>query len=131
METPKSAGVMKGLGGAKGLWLELVDGIAARYDHEPVVVREGKDKSWTIRYRRGGKTLVTLYPREGEFTVLVVLGKEEVEKAARATLNETVKGVFAGARQYHDGRWLWLKPKTKGDVDSIFKLLAVKRRPKE
>jgi len=131
MEKQNSATILEALDGKKGLWQDLVDYLEAHYNHEPVVTREGKERSLTIRYRKGGKTLVTLYPKENEFVVLVVLGKEEVEKAKATRLNKNVKEVFEKARQYHEGRWLWIKPRTKADIESIFKMLALKRKPKD
>jgi len=123
--------VVAELGDRSSLWTDLVGCIASRYDHEPVVSREGKDRTWTIRYRKGGKTLVTLYPRKGEFVVLVVLGKDEVAKAKAVRLSKRVKGTFEAAKQFHDGRWLWIRPSSKADIESISSLLAVKRRPKQ
>jgi len=123
-------GIVAELGGASELWSSLVDSLASRYDHEPVKLREGKDQTWTVRYRKGGKTLVTLYPRKGELVVLVVLGKDEVAKAKAVRLSGRVKETFETAKQFHDGRWLWIRPSTKADVESILALLAVKRRPK-
>ena len=128
---PSDEGLIAELGDASPLWTGLVDYIASSYDHEPVAVREGKDLTWTIRYRKGGKTLVTLYPRKGEFTVLVVLGKDEVAKAKAVTLGKRVKETLETSEQVHDGRWLWIRPSTKADVESIEALLAVKRRPRQ
>ncbi len=127
---PSDEGILAELGDASLLWTDLVDYLASRYDHEPIMAREGKDQSWTIRYRKGGKTLVTLGPGKGEFVVLVVLGKDEVAKAKAVRLSGRVKETFETAKQFHDGRWLWIRPSTKADVESILALLAVKRRPK-
>jgi hypothetical protein len=119
------------LGQKAGLWNEITGYLAESYGHVPVLTREGKDRTLTIRYRKGGKTLVTLYPREAELVVLVVLGKEEVAKARKLKLTKNVKATFEKAKQFHDGRWLWLKPANEKDLESIFLLLNVKRKPKE
>ncbi len=34
----------------------------------------------TLRYRKSGKTLCSFFPEKDAFTVLIVLGKKEVEK---------------------------------------------------
>jgi hypothetical protein len=128
---PDDEGIVAELGGASPLWIGLVARLASRYDHEPVMVREGTDPTWTVRYRKGGKTLVTLYPGKGGFVVLVVLGKEEVAKARAVRLGGRVKEALETAKQFHDGRWLWIRPSTEADIESIMALLAVKRRPKQ
>ena len=127
---PSDEGIIAELGDMSSLWTEMVDYLASSYDHEPVMVREGKDRTWTVRYRKGGRTLVTLYPRKGEFVVLVVLGSDEASKAKGVRLSKRVKEAFETAKQFHDGRWLWIRPSTKADVGSVAALLATKRRPK-
>jgi hypothetical protein len=118
------------IGPGAGLWTGLRQYLAENYGgHRPELSVGKKERDWTIRYRRSGKTLVTLMPEEGGFCALVVLGKDEVEKARKVELNAAVREVFDKAKQYHDGRWLWIRPKTKGDLASVKALLAVKRQP--
>ena len=35
------------------------------------------ERGWNIKFKKAGKTLCTVYPREGYFTVLVVVGAKE------------------------------------------------------
>jgi hypothetical protein len=93
---------------------------------------DGEKYGWAIRYRKSGKTLVTLYPERGSFMALVVLGKPELvkAKALAARLSKRVQAVLKDATQLRDGRWLWIRPASKADIDSIRVLLGVKRRPK-
>ena len=49
------------------------------YDFTPELLFSGKKYGWTIRYRKSGKTLCSLLPEKGAFTVLVVLGGKEVD----------------------------------------------------
>ena len=93
---------------------------------------EGKNKEYVIRHRKSGRTLVTLYPARSSLVVLVVLGKKEVAKteALMDKLSTKVRKLFQETDQLHDGRWLWIKPSSKTDVESIKLLLSTKRRPK-
>jgi hypothetical protein len=118
------------IGRKSALWTQLRTDIAARYDHAPELSIGKKEHDWTIRYRRSGKTLVTLMPEQDGFCVLVVLGKEEIEKTRQIKLNKYIQDIFKNAKQYHDGRWLWIRPKTKSDLASIMALLLVKKAPK-
>ncbi len=40
-----------------------------------------------------------------------------------------VAEVFAGALQFHDGRWIYAPVKTAKDVKDIQDLVALKRKP--
>jgi len=127
---PSEKQMLKLIGKKGVLWNELRTYLAEQYAHEPVMSIGKKEYDWTIRYRRSGKTLVTLMPEKNGFCVLVVLGKKEIAKAGTLKLNTFVKNIFLTAKQYHDGRWLWIRPRTHQDIVSIKTLLTVKRKPK-
>jgi len=121
------------LGREAGLWLSLREYIANYYpDCVPVFGIEGRNKEYVIRYRKSGRTLVTLYPARSSLVVLVVLGKKEVAKTEALVnkLSVKVRKLFQETDQLHDGRWLWIRPSSKTDVESIKLLLSIKRRPK-
>ena len=114
------------------LWTELCSRLAASHDHVPEFVFGGRNYGWFYPHRRGGTTLVTLYPEYDRFTVPVVLGKHEVTAAEQvmSDLSARVRTAFSDARQLPDGRWLWIRPAFGRDIESIETLLALKRRPK-
>ncbi len=113
-------------------WLELREYLEAFYDFTPELVNYGKH-GWTIRYRRSGKTLCDLAPETGAFTVGIVLGKKEAEKALSimGQLNASVRRLLVETEQLHDGRWLSIRVRKAGDVKSIKELLKIKRKPKK
>jgi len=118
---------------AKEAWSEIREFIEGQYDLVPETVFYGAKYGWTIRYRKGGKTLCSLFPENGGFTVLVVLGKEESEKALAMTheLSSRIRTLLKNTEQSHDGRWLWIRLLTISDTSDIKKLLQIKRRLKK
>lgn len=127
---PSEKEILNLIGKKGSLWTELRAYLAEQYACDPVMSIGKKEYDWTLRYRKSGKTLVTLLPEKNGFCVLVVLGKKEMEKAKAAKLNPFIKNIFKTAKQYHDGRWLWIRPRNKKDIASIKELLSVKRKPK-
>ena len=124
--------VLKWIGKRAMFWSDLTRYLASHYDHVPELDFGGKKYGWSLRYRKSSKTLVTLFPEYGGFTALVVLGKEEVVKAEAIfeKLSRRVQELFRQTNQLHDGRWLWIRPFAKKDIESIKMLLNAKRRPK-
>jgi hypothetical protein len=129
---PDESEILAGMGRRGQLWISLRSYLAERYDHVPEWVFGGAKYGWSCRYRRGGRTLVTLFPEHGGFTALVVLGKDEAvaAEAGLTAYSARVRNEYTGARQLRDGRWLWIRPAYPKDVRSITDLLALKRRPK-
>jgi hypothetical protein len=117
---------------AEEAWTELRLFIEDNYDFVPETVFYGAKYGWTVRYRKSGKTLCSLFPEKGGFTVLVVLGRKEAKKALsmRDELNSGVNELLGNTEQLHDGRWLWIRILTINDVDDVKKLLQTKRKSK-
>jgi hypothetical protein len=118
---------------AKEAWLEIRRFIEDRYDLVPETIFYGTKYGWTIRYRKGGKTLCSLFPEKGGFTVLIVLGKKESKKALsiRDELSSKICVLLGDTEQLHDGRWLWIRLLRTSDTDDVKKLLGIKRKPKK
>ena len=117
----------------KEAWLEIRRFLEDRYDLVPETIFYGAKYGWTIRYRKSGKTLCSLFPEKGGFTVLIVLGKKESEKflSIRDELSSRTQKLFEETEQLRDGRWLWIRLLTKSDTDDVKKLLHIKRKPKK
>lgn len=118
---------------AKKVWLELRQFIEDNYDMVSETVFYGAKYGWTIRYRKSGKTLCSLFPETGGFTVLIVLGKKESEKALsmRDELSSKIYEFLGDTKQLHDGRWLWIRLLTTSDTVDIKKLLQIKKKSKK
>jgi len=118
---------------AEEAWLEMRRFIEEHYDFVPETVFYGAKYGWTVRYRKSGKTLCSLFPEKGGFTVLIVLGRKESEKvlSMRDELNSKIRKLLEDTKQLHDGRWLWIRLLTTDDTDDIKKLLQIKRKPKK
>lgn len=117
------------LGAKKPLWDALVGFIAEHYQMPGELSFGGKNYGWNLWYRRSGKSLTTLYPCQSGIVVQIVLGKDQVEKALALNLGKHVGQVLRDTPQLHDGRWLFIKVKSKRDLEDVEQLLLVKKKP--
>ncbi len=123
---PEPAEVAARLGTAGPLWDRLVIFIQAHYDMVGDMVYGGKKYGWTLWYRQGGKSLVTLYPQENAFVAQVVLSKEQVEQALALDLGETAARLLRAAPQLPDGCWLFVQVAGPAEAAAVEQLLQVK-----
>ena len=130
---PTEKARLKVIGRKSSLWLKLREYVDKHYDFVPETIFYGEKYGWTVRYRKSGKTLLSIFPEKNAFTVLVVLGKKEVDKVAAEIehLNTDGRSLFENSEQLRDGRWLWISVKKAADVESIRSLLTAKRKPKK
>ncbi len=117
---------------AQEAWVKLKRFLQESYGIVPEM-NFSKKYGWHIRYRKSGKTLVTLFPEKGAFTALVVLGREESEKALsmQSELSPKMHKLIENTTQLHDGRWLWIRVLDDNDGGDIEKLLLIKRKPRK
>lgn len=77
------------------------------------------ERGWNIKFKKGGKTLCTVYPREGYFTAMVVIGKRE-KASAEAILPECtaeLSEIYNRTREGNGQRWLMIDLE---DGDALF-----------
>lgn len=119
--------VFKIIGDKKIFWKSIDSHINEVYGIEGCLKLIGK--KWAYWYRKGGKTFVTFYPGENELKVQIVLGKKELEKAENMKFCSKVQSIYDSAKQYHDGKWIFIDVDSNTDIDDIKLLLSAKRCP--
>jgi Protein of unknown function (DUF3788) len=107
-------------------WKELTQFIQANYPSQQDFRFYGKNYGWALRFRKGGKALLSLYPTEGGFTIQVILGAPDTEKALSLKLGKHVRQIIEQAHPYPEGRWLFIAVKSERDIKDVQQLLALK-----
>ncbi len=113
------------------LWQKTVGKIEAAYEMEKEWDKGGKAAKFLLRFRRGGKTLVTLIPLENDVDLMVVYGKDERVKFEdqMKDFSPAVVDGYQQAKTYHDGKWIRYSLSDKNVQRDLMALLAIKRRP--
>lgn len=113
------------------VWQKLCAAIDEKYDMDRIWNSGGKAWTYEYKYRRGGKTLCSLYARENCMGFMVILGKDERAKfeAARNNYSELVQKIYDETKTYHDGKWLMFEPIYTSLFGDFVQILAIKRKP--
>lgn len=130
--TPDLKAVAELLGpGLCEVWTRLCASIEEKYDMERIWGKGGKEWQYEYKYRRGGKTLCSLYAREGCMGFMVIFGKAEREKfeQAREAFPLEIQAAYDRARTYHDGKWVMFEPRDASSIPGYMGLLPLKRKP--
>lgn len=114
------------------VWSEINCFIEKNYNVECLWDRGGKTGIYELKYRKSGKTLCALYPREQGMRILIVFGKVEREKfeSSRNEFSQYVNDFYDNTHQYHDGKWLYLDYNSNLPIEDIKKLILIKKKPK-
>lgn len=114
-----------------GYWIKLNDYIKSNYKIDKIIKYGGKNYGWAINYRIGSKSLISLHPERNAFTVLIIFGKKEIEKfnQQREKISSDTKKLIEDTRQYHDGKWIWIRVLEEKQVNDCITLLNIKKKP--
>lgn len=113
------------------VWTNLCTAIDEKYEMEHLWNKGGKAWTYEYKYRRGGKTLCTLYVKPNCVGFMLIFGKEEREKfeADRQKFCEEIQRVYDEAKTYHDGKWVMFEPVDMSLFPDFMNLLQIKRKP--
>ena len=113
------------------VWQALCSTIDEKYEMEKVWDTGGKNWTYEYKYRRGGKTLCSLYAKNNCIGFMIIFGKGERAKfeEIRGTLSHAVCRQYDEAKIYHDGKWVMFEVTGTDEFDDYVKLLAIKRKP--
>ncbi|HSR03571.1 MAG TPA: DUF3788 domain-containing protein [Proteiniclasticum sp.] len=132
---PSSEEIREYLGKGESLWDELTSYIEEAYQVKPQITYSkcSAQPGWNVKYRKGSRSLCTLYPMAGYFITLVVVGSKEEEEVRTAVDAEYftayVKELYDKTRYSAMGRWLMIEVKDKDVLDDIRSLLSIRIRP--
>lgn len=113
------------------LWTSLHQLIEQKYNMEQMWNHGGKKWTYEYKYRRGGKTLCTLYAKEQTIGFMVILGKDERTKfeSMREMFSNAAQKIYDETTTFHDGKWLMFELKDTSLFNDIERLLSIKRKP--
>ncbi len=113
------------------VWQTLCADIESEYETDRLWGKGFGCWTYEYKYRRGGKTLCTLYARENAICLLVTLGKAEREKfdARRDQFSSRLQEIYDSTQTLHDGKWLWIDLQDSSMNPELLELLHIKRRP--
>lgn len=114
-------------------WKQLTEYLETHYDLLIETIYYGDQYGWVVRYRKSGRTIVSLFPEKNSFSVLIVYGKKEIDKFSvqEPEFLPKILDVFQKTKKLHDGKWLWIRVMDSTLFEDLKKLIAIKRKPKK
>lgn len=65
---------------------------------------------WNVKFKKGSKSLCTVYPRENYFTILVVIGKNEKKafKEIFLSFSSDIQQIYRETPEGNNQKWLMI-----------------------
>ena len=120
---------------ASPLWVELCRWAEERYAVSPKVEHStcSGAPGWNVKYKKGGRSLCTLYPDEGAFTALVTVGAKEAPQAELLlpTYSDYIRELFTRVQPMNGARWLMIRISDPRVLEDVKQLVSLRVAPKE
>lgn len=87
------------------------------------------ERGWNIKFRKAGRSLCTVYPRQAYFTVLVVVGRREKEavEAVLPACTAQLRELYRETREGNGQRWLMIDLEDEDELyRDVFRLLEIR-----
>lgn len=88
------------------------------------------ERGWNVKFKKAGKTLCTIYPREGYFTVMIVVGTKEkaTVEALLPECNAELWEIYVQTKEGNGQRWMMIDLEDRGSMyDDILRLITIRR----
>jgi hypothetical protein len=112
------------------LWQELCASLETGYSIQPVIEHStcSGAPGWNVKYRKSGRALCTLYPRNGYFTALVSVSAAEATEAEMLllTCTEAMQALFRRTAPFNGGRWLMIDVTDKAILADTLRLIGLR-----
>lgn len=85
---------------------------------------------WNVKFKKSGKNLCTIYPREEYFTVLVVVGKKQREAVEDILpdCSDRIKDVYHQTQEGNGQKWLMIDLEDKDKTyEDVLRLVNIRR----
>ena len=89
------------------------------------------ERGWNVKFRKAGRSLCTVYLREGFFTVLVVIGEKERSdvESILPQLPLRLREIYLKTPSGNGQRWLMIDVEDEDELyRGVFSLLDIRRK---
>lgn len=81
---------------------------------------------WALRFERYGHLVAAMYPNRGRLSVQIILNRAQVNTALAVSLPTHVAGALKAAKDYPEGRWLFIPVRSRKDAAQLHPIAALK-----
>ena len=119
--------IRKALAKAQAAWDDVEAHVTETYGlkgslHFMYGVRYG----WALCFRRSGRLVLAMYPNKGHLTVQIILGRAQIVAATKIRLPARVSAALKRAKDYPEGKWLFIPVMSQRNAEELRTLIALK-----
>lgn len=111
-------------------WETLNASLSESYGIRPKVEYSGCSmaKGWNVKYKKSGKSLCTLYPRNGFFVAMIVVGMTDPEACdfVISQCSDPVRKVYEDTETFRGSKWLMVAVEDRRTCEDALRLIELR-----
>ncbi|KPU46143.1 hypothetical protein OXPF_02530 [Oxobacter pfennigii] len=109
----------------------LIEFVEENYDFDKEIYFGGKNYGVLVRFRKNGKTLLSIFPEKNGFSIVLVYGKKEIEQFEnrKNEYSSFITSIYDATKQYHDGKWLLIRIEDDRYLNELIEMIKIKKKP--
>ncbi len=87
------------------------------------------EPGWNVKFKKSGKSLCTIYPRESFFTAMVVIGRKEKESVEELlpACTSRLQEIYKETKEGNGQRWLMIDLEDKDSMyHDVLRLIKIR-----
>jgi len=106
--------------------------VKPKLSHSNCAMDNGLWKGWNVKYKKSGKAICTIYPKQGYFLLLMPIGLSEMDEAELIvkSCTEYTQNIFNKTALGRTGKSLAFDVTNEDVLDDIKKLTAIRGKKK-
>lgn len=116
------------------LWDDLCEYIEETYKVVPKIEysRCSMETGWNVKYKKSGRSLCTLYPKENFFTCLISIGSKETMETEllQSTFDVYIQELYKKTKPFNGSRWLMIDVTSLNILQNVKDLISIRVTPK-
>ncbi len=81
---------------------------------------------WALRFERHGRLVAAMYANRGRLNVQMILNRAQVNAALAMGLPAHVAGALKAAKDYPEGRWLFIPVRSRREARDLQSIVSLK-----
>ena len=109
-------------------YLQQTHSVKPKLFYSNCAMDKGMWKGWNVKYKKSGKSLCTVYPKQGYFLLLLPIGSNEMSEAEQLMphCSEYTQNLFKQAVVYHNGRSLAFEVQNEDILRDVKNLITIR-----
>lgn len=116
-------------------WDSLCNYIEVQYQVKPMIEYSccSGQPGWNVKYKKAGRSLCTLYPMEGYYIALVVIGEKERERTELELpfFTNYLQQLYQDTRIFMNQKWLMIRVTNQDILEDVKQCITIRRPVKQ